>query len=204
MRRKSKLKPVAAGTADGLQIIERFGRLLEIKDMPSLDAWQTAPLHVIYVEPVGRGQFAVRCDDKIEDVLLISRQPLLDSARELLWLGCDPSAKIIMRRRGSDRDDLIGIIGHAAKYTVDETKTIFVKWKPFPGSAVKPPSASAAASPSGVAPARKTLHEIRTAFKKPTDRRPQKDGSDIEPDAAVPTVAGLLGCPSPATARPRE
>ena len=158
MRRKSKLKPAAAGTADGLQIIERFGRLLSIKDMPGLDAWQTAPLHVIYVEPVGRGQFAVRCEDNNEDVLLISRQPLLDSARELLWLGCDPNAKIAMRRRGSDRDDLIGIIGVAAKYTVDETKTIFVKWKPFPRSAVTPPSASDAALPSRVALASQSRH----------------------------------------------
>ncbi|QQO19144.1 hypothetical protein JJB98_04095 [Bradyrhizobium diazoefficiens] len=158
MKDSYKEKPVAAGTANGLQIIERFGTLLAIEDMPALTAWQTCPRHIIYIEALGKSRFSVRYIERSEGVLLISRQPLLDSARLFLKLGCDPRATIAMRRRGSTRDDLIGIIGGAAKLTVDETKTAFAKWKPFSPSAVTPPSAPDAAPPAGVALARKSRH----------------------------------------------
>jgi hypothetical protein len=139
-------KPVAAETAHGLQVIERFGQLLGINDSSELDAWQTSPRYTIYVEPTRKGRYLVRYQDQIEDVLLISRQPLLDCARLLLDQGANPSAVIAMRRRGKDRDDLYGPITVAAKLTVDETKTIFAKWKPFPESAVHASEASSEAS----------------------------------------------------------
>jgi len=70
-------KPVAAETAHGLQVIERFGQLLGINNSSELHAWQTSPRYTIYVEPTGKGRYLVRYQDQIEDVLLIARQSSL-------------------------------------------------------------------------------------------------------------------------------
>jgi hypothetical protein len=109
-----------------------------------------SPRH-LYIEAGGKGRFLVRYHEQNEDVLLISRQPLLDSAMLFLSLGCDPGATIVMRRRGSSRDDLRGTISVAAKLAVDETETIFAKWKPFPEAPVTPPSTSEGTPASRVA-----------------------------------------------------
>ena len=52
--------------------------------------------------------------------LVVSRQPLLDGARELLRRGASPDATLILRHAGADYDALRSTIGTAAKLTVDE------------------------------------------------------------------------------------
>jgi hypothetical protein len=140
----SQKKPVAAETAHGLQIIEQYGRSLGISEIAELRAWQASTRHTIYIESVGHKSWYLvryRDEDDFESMLGCSRQPLLHIARLFLSLGANPRAIIAMRRRGKDRDDLFGPIAVAAKLTVDETKTIFAKWKPFPQSAGSPDSA---------------------------------------------------------------
>jgi hypothetical protein len=129
-----RAKPAAAGAVSELQIIERFGRRLGIQDSFTLELLQTAPRHLVFTSPVARGRSEVRYDG-VAEVLSVSRQPLLDTARLLLSLGCKPDAIIARRRVGADTDDMRAPLVVAAKYTVDETKTVFAKWKPFCQSA---------------------------------------------------------------------
>jgi hypothetical protein len=65
-----------------------------------------------------------------EVLLCRSAQPLLDGARALLAIGCDPWARLVMRREGSDLDALRTRVGVAAGLTVDETNIRFARWKP--------------------------------------------------------------------------
>jgi hypothetical protein len=72
-----------------------------------------------------------RHEARLGQVLLCkSAQPLLDGARALLAMGCDPSAALVMRREGSDLDALRTRVGVAAGLTVDETNIRFARWKP--------------------------------------------------------------------------
>jgi hypothetical protein len=151
MKGRHGQKPVAAETVHGLHLIEHFGPLLGISDNVGLQKWQALPRYTIFVEARERGRYDVRYQDQNENVLIISRQPLLDCARLFMSLGANPRAIIAMRRRGKDRDDLYGPIVVAAKLTVDETKTIFASWKPFPQSAVQATEASANAPATRVA-----------------------------------------------------
>lgn len=128
-------KPAAAIAASELQIVEQFGRRLGIKDSAALRVLQTRSRHVIFTKPVGRGRSEVRYEGAL-DVLLVTRQPLLDTARLLLSLDCRLDAIIARRRFGADADDMRAQLGVAARYTVDESKTNFAKWKPFSQSAV--------------------------------------------------------------------
>ncbi len=74
---------------------------------------------------------AGRHEARHREVLLCrSAQPLLDGARALLAMGCDPSAGLVMRRAGSDLDALRTRVGVAAGLTVDETNVRFARWKP--------------------------------------------------------------------------
>jgi hypothetical protein len=65
-----------------------------------------------------------------------SRQPLLDAARVLIQQGYSPSARIEMWRPGASQYAMRGVLGVAARLTVDETRTTFAQWKPFSSSAV--------------------------------------------------------------------
>jgi hypothetical protein len=170
MKDDLKQKPVAAETAHGLQKIERLGQLLGINDTSGVRAWQTASRYTIFIEAGDKGRYSVRHQDQSERVLLVSRQPLLDCARLFLSLGANPRATIAMRRRGKDRDDLYGPIAVAAKLTVDETKTIFAKWKPFPQSAAQPESGEKL-SPSSDAGSQVEIS------KRSDRRRPNRGGS---------------------------
>jgi hypothetical protein len=67
-----------------------------------------------------------------------SRQPLLDSARVLLDLGYLPDIWVEMWRPGAAQFAMRAVLGVAAQLTVDETRTIFAPWRPFPSSAVAP------------------------------------------------------------------
>jgi hypothetical protein len=161
-------KPVAAETAHGLHVIERFGPLLGINDTFELHNWQTSSRYTIFIEAREKGRFDVRYQDQNDSILLVSRQPLLDCARLFLSLGANPQAVIAMRRRGKDRDDLYGPIAVAAKLTVDERKTVFAKWKPFPWSAVLPGRELTTNSATDTAACEKT-HGV-------SDRRPATCG----------------------------
>ena len=73
-----------------------------------------------------------------DDTVLVqaSRQPFLEAARVLLNLGYPPETWIEGWRSGATEFALHARLGTAAGLTVDETKTVFAKWKPFPSSAV--------------------------------------------------------------------
>jgi hypothetical protein len=101
---------------------------------------QAAAVIVITIEPLDRrGRYQVHLGGRL--LLSSSRQPLLDGARELIRLGADPDALIVMRRAGSSTDCLRGRIGTAAGLTVDESGSPrFKRWKPFPSGAVEAPA----------------------------------------------------------------
>jgi len=65
-----------------------------------------------------------------------SRQPFLDAARVLITAAYHPDSWLEGWRPGSTGFALRARLGIAAGLTVDETKTVFAKWKPFSSSAV--------------------------------------------------------------------
>src|SRR5712672_2027465 len=65
-----------------------------------------------------------------------SRQPFLDAARVLIAAGYDPDSWLEGWRPGATAFALRARLGIAAGLTVDETRTVFAKWKPFSSSAV--------------------------------------------------------------------
>ncbi len=65
-----------------------------------------------------------------------SRQPFLDAARVLITARHEPDCWLEGWRTGATAFALRARLGAAAGLTVDETKTIFAKWKPFSSSAV--------------------------------------------------------------------
>src|SRR5271166_2527863 len=89
----------------------------------------------IYLEAVDRrGRHKATLADGT--VLAVSRQPFLDAARALISVGFSPNAMLV-GWRGEGPDWVLRCrLGVAAKLTVDETRTIFVRWKPLPSSAV--------------------------------------------------------------------
>ena len=171
MATSSRSNPGAAESASELQIIRRFRRLLGIRDPAELRTLQIALRHVIFITPTGRGRSKVRYEGAT-DILLVSRQPLLDAARLLIRIGCRADAIIAMRRRNSVSDDLRAPLSVAAKFTVDETKTIFAKWKPFSQSAVVGVEASTRKSATITAPSIKS-----------SVRRDRRRADQIEPES---------------------
>ena len=65
-----------------------------------------------------------------------SRQPFLDAARVLIASGYDPDSWLEGWRPGATAFALSGKLGIAAGLTVEETRTVFARWKPFSRSAV--------------------------------------------------------------------
>jgi putative DNA primase/helicase len=104
MAPSKRSKPAGAGAPSELQIIEQFGRPLGIQDSATLRLLQTASRHVVFTNPVARGRSEVRYEG-VAEILLTTRQPLLDTARLLLSIGCRPDAIIARRRVGGDADD---------------------------------------------------------------------------------------------------
>jgi hypothetical protein len=91
---------------------------------------------LLIIEPVNRrGLFAARLAEDLR-TLCTSRTSFTDSARMLLREGIDPNAILISRKAGQDYDSLRSTVGAAAKLTVDETRTVFAKWKAFSATAV--------------------------------------------------------------------
>jgi hypothetical protein len=68
-----------------------------------------------------------------------SRQPFLDAARALIGAGYSPMVWVEKWRPRGTEFSMRAQLGTAAGLTVDETKTVFAKWKPFPSSAVASP-----------------------------------------------------------------
>jgi hypothetical protein len=179
MAPSKRSKPAGAGAQGELQIIEQFGPPLGIQDSADLQLLQTASRHVVFTTPVARGRSEVRYQGMAK-VLLTTRQPLLDTARLLLSLGCRPDAIIARRRVGGDADDMRATLGVAARYTVDETKTVFAKWKPLCRSAVPAADALKRSPAVGVAPAvkssgqrtRRRTNHVQPEYPNPTDNEP--------------------------------
>jgi hypothetical protein len=67
-----------------------------------------------------------------------SRQPFLDAARVLIASGYDPDTWLEGWRAGATAFALRARLATAAGLTVDETRTVFARWKPFSRSAVSP------------------------------------------------------------------
>lgn len=92
-------------------------------------------IRVIVAElPSRHGLFSAQLEDGTV-VCKSSRQPLLDSARELIARGVDPKFILVMRHRGDSFDAMSATIGKAAQLTVEERSGSgsprFQKWRPF-------------------------------------------------------------------------
>jgi hypothetical protein len=99
---------------------------------------------LITVSPDGRpGRYQAYLGGQ-QELLCVSRQPFLDSARKLLGRGHDPRTLLVMQLTGSKDWALRGPLGVAAKLTVDEHHGVFAQWKPFSRSAEPTTIASAA------------------------------------------------------------
>ena len=85
---------------------------------------------VIVVTPASKPSlYEVRLDGQ-NRVLCVSRQPFLNAARKLLALGYWPSDRLVMLDARTRLERLSGLIGKAAKLTVDEHNgPVFAKWK---------------------------------------------------------------------------
>jgi len=106
---------------------------IEIADIDAGDA-----VTIIVEEKKPRhGRFVTMLADG-SVILPSSRQPLLDAARVLLALGCDPEQRLVMRHQGSSINAMSGKIGELAKLAVRETITEgphFVPYQPFDANA---------------------------------------------------------------------
>jgi hypothetical protein len=99
----------------------------------------TADNLTVILEPVDRhGRSRASLPD---GTILVesSRQPFLEAARVLMAAGHSPDSWLEGWRPGSSTWALRARLGIAAGLTVDESKTVFAKWKPFSRSAVSPP-----------------------------------------------------------------
>ncbi len=96
------------------------------------------------------GRYSARLPDGTE-LVSSSRQPLLDSARVLINWGYLPETRVEMWRPGASQFAMRAVLGVAARLTVDETRTIFVPWKPFSSSAMASPARSGAGAATTLA-----------------------------------------------------
>jgi hypothetical protein len=87
------------------------------------------------------GRYQARLGEQ-QELLCVSRQPFLDSARRLLGRGQEPRTLLVMRWTGSKDWALRAPLEVAAKLTVDEHNGAFSKWKPLSRSAVPPGNAN--------------------------------------------------------------
>lgn len=76
---------------------------------------------VITIQAADAGRFEARYQG---EPLTTSRQPFLDGARILIKRDLDPKARYVMRREGSERDDLISTLGVAAGLRVTGTPEV--------------------------------------------------------------------------------
>jgi len=90
-------------------------------------------------DPQKAGKFTSCLESTGETIVSGSRQPLVDSARELLARGYDPATLLTMRHEGGPHDSFKPApIGKWAKlaYEESEKKPLRqVRWMPFPAAA---------------------------------------------------------------------
>jgi hypothetical protein len=113
-----------------------------------------------------------------------SRQPFLDAARVLIAAGYDPDSWLEGWRPGATAFALRARLGIAAGLTVDETKTVFAKWKPFSSSAVAS-SIDHSEIPATAAP---------SALQQPQIEQQSKKKSEPEPGVARPAPSSTDEC----------
>ena len=94
-----------------------------------------------------------------QELLCVSRQPFLDSARKLLGFGHERRTLLVMQWTGSKGWALRAPLGVAAKLTVDEHNGVFAKWKPYSRSAVPPGNANSARTVPNRRAAKKPIPE---------------------------------------------
>jgi hypothetical protein len=83
--------------------------------------------------PSSRSIVAVTNSVYLGDRILLSasRTPLLDAARELMRIGADPDALIVMRRVGTSHDDMRARLATAAGLTVEECSDGRPRFRPY-------------------------------------------------------------------------
>ena len=89
-------------------------------------------MHIVTIAPIPTrpGCYTARCNGRL---LCRSRQPFLDSARELLATGYPADTIIVMRHAGSAVESVRATVGAAAALTVSEEANRpprFKLWKP--------------------------------------------------------------------------
>lgn len=109
-------------------LLRRVGRMLGASSASELIAILSSPKHLIECTPARKGPSEVLYVGSRE-ILLVSEQPLLDTARLLLNIGCDPSSIITKRRPGSDHEDIRAMLKVAAAVTVDAGRNTFRTWR---------------------------------------------------------------------------
>jgi len=89
-------------------------------------------LALVIVAPITRrpGYYTARCDGRL---LCRSRQPFLDSARELIAAGYPADAIMVMRHADSAFESLRSTIGTAARLTVENTEQGKPDFRPWRG-----------------------------------------------------------------------
>jgi hypothetical protein len=108
----------------------QIGRKLAASNSADMAAILALSEHTIHVVHGRKGPSTVFYMASSE-VLLITDQPLLDAARLLLKIGCDPNAFIAKRRFGSFHHDIRAPLAAAATLTVDVGRTRFRRWRPL-------------------------------------------------------------------------
>jgi hypothetical protein len=108
----------------------------------------------------------------------------LDAARVLIAAGYDPDSWLEGWRPGATAFALRARLGIAAGLTVDETKTVFAKWKPFSSSAVAS-SIDHSEIPATAAP---------SALQQPQIEQQSKKKSEPEPGVARPAPSSTDEC----------
>jgi len=142
----------------------------------------------ILLEPVNRrGRSSASLLDDGMVLVGSSRQPFLDAARVLIGAGYEPDSWLEGWRPGATAFALRARLGIAAGLTVDETKTVFAKWKPFSSSAV------ASSIDHSEIPAT-TLAAAPSALLQPQLEQQSKKTSETEPGAARPAPSSTDEC----------
>jgi hypothetical protein len=151
-----KVKPGAAAAAHGLRgRTDLAGRQINPRDNAAVIRTQAVRvISPILAEITGSNS----CE--AEGWIGRGAAPVPALCRLLIAAGFDPN-RALHAYRGATLCIIVTSIGAAARLTVDETRTAFARWKPFPRAAGSPqigPSEPAATSHPSWAPRRDPWH----------------------------------------------
>jgi hypothetical protein len=141
----------------------------------------------VYLEEIDRrGRHKATLADGT--VLAVSSQPFVDAARALIAGGYNPEAVLVGWRKGGPNWVLRSGLGTAAKLTVDGTKTVFAKWKPFSSSAIASSMRFSGTAGTGGEPA-EAFSGAATYERDPPDkrRRPRQGQCEAGEERPPPT-----------------